>query len=419
MKANRITLSAAIIAVVTLPSSGASERETMEEGAKAGSAHAQAWLARRYFYGDVLGLDLNRARQWAKAAAAQGDPLGIFMSAQFAGSNDVQASLNASAAYTRCLPGLKALADEGDADGQAALGFLYLMGLAVPQDAKEALRLFRAAAEQGDAVGETSLAMMYSDGLGVAKDSAESLRWWRRAAERGHAFAQTALGVSYVRGEGTPRNVEEGARWLRMSAEQGVADGQYELACLYDRGLLRSNNAFAVTVQLLGMAARQGHANAKTRLSQMLSARDVDQLISGNKSARSANATTTVPRVNVGKSTSAASSQTRPSAPTPQPLRPANPDSSIPRAEPRADAAEGPSDEAVRKKLSLLFGSGASEFTSFKRGTVVQGAGGLIPKGVPVYPIRIEKQGHPFDIYFFQDEFGDWKCNLKGTRLVQ
>ena len=73
-----------------------------------------------------------------------------------------------------------------------------------------------------------------------------------------------------------------------------------------------------------------------------------------------------------------------------------------------SETTEGPSDEFIKKKL------GVNKIT-IKRGTIVQGAGGVIPKGVKVYPIQLNGRD---TAYFFQDEFGDWKCNMKGMRTA-
>ena len=46
---------------------------------------------------------------------------------------------------------LRLRAEQGDADAQYTLGFMYANGRGVPQDYQEAVRLFRLAADQEDA----------------------------------------------------------------------------------------------------------------------------------------------------------------------------------------------------------------------------------------------------------------------------
>jgi TPR repeat protein len=69
-------------------------------------------------------------------------------------------------------------------------------------DYAEALAGFRVLADQGHAEAQLNLGFMYANGKGVAEDVAEAMKWWRKAAEQGYASAQHNLGVSYANGEG-------------------------------------------------------------------------------------------------------------------------------------------------------------------------------------------------------------------------
>lgn len=60
-----------------------------------------------------------------------------------------------------------------------------------------ALNIFTKLAEQGDADGQFALGVMYRHGEGVSKDMAQAVTWYRKAAEQGHASAQFNLGVMY------------------------------------------------------------------------------------------------------------------------------------------------------------------------------------------------------------------------------
>lgn len=55
--------------------------------------------------------------------------------------------------YATALRELRPLAEQGNAEAQRHLGHLYLKGLGVPQDYKEAIRWYSRAAEQGRKVG--------------------------------------------------------------------------------------------------------------------------------------------------------------------------------------------------------------------------------------------------------------------------
>ena len=60
---------------------------------------------------------------------------------------------------------------------QAILGYLYDMGVGVPQDHTEAVKWYTKAAEQGLAEAQYNLAGVYSDGRGVRRDYAKAYFW--------------------------------------------------------------------------------------------------------------------------------------------------------------------------------------------------------------------------------------------------
>ena len=71
-------------------------------------------------------------------------------------------------------------------------------------DYATALAGFQSYAEQGDADAQFMLGFMYAFGEGVPEDHAAAVRWYRMAAEQGHADAQWSLGLMYARGDGVP-----------------------------------------------------------------------------------------------------------------------------------------------------------------------------------------------------------------------
>ena len=60
--------------------------------------------------------------------------------------------------------------------------------------------------EQGDADAQKSLGYMYYKGKGVLQDYNQAVRWYRKAAEQGHAAGLVALGVMYAGGEGVSKD---------------------------------------------------------------------------------------------------------------------------------------------------------------------------------------------------------------------
>ena len=60
-------------------------------------------------------------------------------------------------------------------------------------DWEAALKLVKPLAEQGDAEAQSKLGFMYASGQGVTQDDEEAVKWFRLAAEQGDEEAQSAL----------------------------------------------------------------------------------------------------------------------------------------------------------------------------------------------------------------------------------
>ncbi len=127
-------------------------------------------------------------------------------------------------------------AEQGDADAQYSLGFMYRKGEGVPKDAQHGAAWIKKAAEQRHAYAQYSLGFMYKEGEGVSKDAQQAVAWFRKAAEQGHADAQNQLGRMYGKGEGVPKDDQQSAEWYHKAAEQGDADAQHSLSFRYRLG---------------------------------------------------------------------------------------------------------------------------------------------------------------------------------------
>ena len=73
------------------------------------------------------------------------------------------------------------------------------------------------AAEQGNADAQLILGYMYDTGRGIPQNDTEAVRWYRMAAEQGNATAQLKLGVMYFEGRGVPQNDTESVQWFRWA----------------------------------------------------------------------------------------------------------------------------------------------------------------------------------------------------------
>ena len=100
------------------------------------------------------------------------------------------------------------------------------------EDYKTALRWYRQAAESGNAEAQDNVGFFYLTGMGVKQDAAEGARWLRKAAAQGNEVAERNLGLMYVQGLGVPSDREEGIRWLRKAAAHGDEESKAALKSL-------------------------------------------------------------------------------------------------------------------------------------------------------------------------------------------
>jgi TPR repeat protein len=92
--------------------------------------------------------------------------------------------------YVTAYSELKPLAEQGDAEAQRRLGWIFDFGEGVPQDYAEAMKWYRRAADQGDANAQFHMGVMYADGKGVPKDLVQAHMWFNLAGARGLAAAR-------------------------------------------------------------------------------------------------------------------------------------------------------------------------------------------------------------------------------------
>ena len=78
--------------------------------------------------------------------------------------------------------------------------------------------LLRSLADQGNAQAQFNLGFMYQRGHGVPQDYAQAAKWFRLAADQANAWAQGMLGIMYQAGDGVPQDYVEAHKWFNLSA---------------------------------------------------------------------------------------------------------------------------------------------------------------------------------------------------------
>jgi len=112
--------------------------------AEKGEAQAQHMLGRRYYFGDGVIQDREKAAAWQTRAANQGHATAQYVLGLLYGAGEgVHRDTGKEVAW------ITRSANQGLAEAQYALGMMYQAGEDVPQDSHKAAELFLRAAAQG------------------------------------------------------------------------------------------------------------------------------------------------------------------------------------------------------------------------------------------------------------------------------
>ena len=82
------------------------------------------------------------------------------------------------------------------------------------------MKWYGKAADQGLAEAQERLGFMYATGRGVRQDYAEAVKWFRKAARQGHAKAQQRLGTMYSVGRGIRQDYVQAHMWFNLAASR-------------------------------------------------------------------------------------------------------------------------------------------------------------------------------------------------------
>jgi TPR repeat protein len=129
------------------------------------TAKEQYELGLKYFRGDGVPKDYDKAIYWYTEAAEQGNSY---------------AQVNLGLCYLHRINAVDAL---GNSVLEALLG----------ENLRKAAYWFTKAAEQGDVQGQFNIANLYENGAGVYQNTEQAKYWYAKAAEQGNAAAQKRL----------------------------------------------------------------------------------------------------------------------------------------------------------------------------------------------------------------------------------
>ena len=89
----------------------------------------------------------------------------------------------------------------------------------------EAYCIMRPLAEEGDADAQYNIGWMYLNGYGLRVNDSLALEWWEKASEQGHSDASFSIGMLYSLGEGeVPKDSTRAIDYYLLAAKDGQED---------------------------------------------------------------------------------------------------------------------------------------------------------------------------------------------------
>ena len=242
-----------------------SGRDELVENAINGSAFHQAMLADAYLNGYGFKIDYQLAGQWAKQAAAQHDPDGMYLYGTICeyGLGDQSMDFHrAEELYEAALPGLKARAEKGNPQALYDLGTAYLYGRGVPRDYAVARVMLENAERKGFIPATAKLGQLMLWDAKVDRDDAKQRLL--RVAKEGIPEAQCTLGGLYREA----KNFRAARNWY-----QHAADANYPPAMTALAEMNRDGNGMAVNraaaIELLQRAVAANYPPAMLELADL------------------------------------------------------------------------------------------------------------------------------------------------------
>ena len=104
-------------------------------------------------------------------------------------------------------------------------------------DFAEAYCLWRPLAEQGDAEAQFQLGWLYANGQGLRQNPTTAADWWERAAHAGHPDADLAIAQAYQKGRGRNKDLKEAVHWMLVASRNGNDEAQAIVRTMAGKGV--------------------------------------------------------------------------------------------------------------------------------------------------------------------------------------
>jgi TPR repeat protein len=235
----------------------------LERMGREGMHVATVRKALAYAYGEGVGQDPVRAREFLQPLADQGVRGAAYHLAWI-----YQYGEGVSTCDTVAGAWYRAAADAGHREAYVALGNLYDGGQGLERDAKRARALYQLAESQGSTLGLLNLALILYQGRRgpgetwlLEPDKAAAVPLMERASDLGFADLQLLLGDAYHAGRGVKPDQTRALAEYRKAADNDLVEARYMVAFHLLRGLGARRNVAGAIVELEQAAAAEHPAS--------------------------------------------------------------------------------------------------------------------------------------------------------------
>ena len=157
-------------------------------------------------------------------------------------------------------------ASRGEAEAQCALGIMYLGGVSVKQDDKQAFNYIKQAADKGVEFALYQTGLMYARGRGVNKNLNQAIKYLNKVLNLNSLnndfapYANYELGLIYE----AQNNLKQAFNYYKNSADSGYAPAQCVTGLLY-----AANKNYKQAEFYFSQAATQGELDAQRYLNYL------------------------------------------------------------------------------------------------------------------------------------------------------
>jgi len=198
--------------------------------AEQGYADSQARLGAMYGLGMGVQRDPAQSYKWELLAARGGNMAAVNNLAMtyYHGRNGIPRD------YAKAAKWLTRADAAGWPTASNMLGLMHERGLGMPKNYGKAMACYLKVGQprgrnKGLPDAQVNIGRMYLEGLGVAFDNREAVRWIQRAADQNYGKGLYQLGRMYEEGKGVDRNLSEAIELYKKAAKRYSADARTRL----------------------------------------------------------------------------------------------------------------------------------------------------------------------------------------------